>query len=166
MDNKEFKEKIIPLQSAMQLLAERMLGDVNDAEDIVQDVFMSIWERRNDLDGHPNPQGYCIQMVRNRCIDLLRKRKRHDEHAESIRLMTDEAVMMEVEETQEKSRILRRLLGELPDRQRRAIEMKYIEECDTEKMMNALGMSSSNVYTTISRALQTLREKLKNEGGS
>ena len=50
MDQTKFKEHIIPLQSLMQLLAERMLGDVADAEDVVQDVFVALWSRRDELD--------------------------------------------------------------------------------------------------------------------
>lgn len=162
MDHLTFKQHILPLQSAMQLLAERMLGDVADAEDVVQDVFVSLWQRRDDLDSILRLDSYCLQMVRMRCIDLLRKRKRQQEHSESIRNLTDEEIFMEVEEIQDRSALLDKLLGELPEKQRKAVTMKYIDECTTQQMEQALHMSSSNVYTTLSRALQTLKDKINN----
>ena len=161
MDQNDFKRHIIPLQSPMQLLAERMLGDVADAEDVVQDVFVALWDRRDELDRVVKLDSYCLQMVRLRCIDLIRKRKRDAFHNEQIAYLSDREVEMEVEETASRAALLDRLLGELPEKQREALKMKYVEERDTQYIEQALQMSSSNVYTTISRAIQSLKEKIK-----
>lgn len=161
MEQNEFKRHIIPLQSPMQLLAERMLGDVADAEDVVQDVFVALWNRRDELDRVVKLDSYCLQMVRLRCIDLIRKRKRDAFHNEQIAYLSDREVEMEVEETASRAALLDRLLGELPDKQREALKMKYVEERDTQYIEQALQMSSSNVYTTISRAIQSLKDKIK-----
>lgn len=161
MEQSEFKRQVIPLQSPMQLLAERMLGDVADAEDVVQDVFVALWDRREELDRVVKLESYCLQMVRLRCIDLIRKRKRDAFHNEQIAYLSDKEVEMEVEETASRAALLDRLLGELPDKQREALKMKYVEERDTQYIEQALQMSSSNVYTTISRAMQSLKDKIK-----
>ena len=161
MDQNDFKRHIIPLQSPMQLLAERMLGDVADAEDVVQDVFAALWDRRDELDRVVKLDSYCLQMVRLRCIDLIRKRKRDAFHNEQSAYLSDREVEMEVEETASRAALLDRLLGELPDKQREALKMKYVEERDTQYIEQALQMSSSNVYTTISRAIQSLKDKIK-----
>lgn len=161
MEQNDFKRHIIPLQSPMQLLAERMLGDVADTEDVVQDVFVALWDRRDELDRVVKLDSYCLQMVRLRCIDLIRKRKRDAFHNEQIAYLSDREVEMEVEETASRAALLDRLLGELPDKQREALKMKYVEERDTQYIEQALQMSSSNVYTTISRAIQSLKDKIK-----
>lgn len=161
MDQNDFKRHIIPLQSPMQLLAERMLGDVADAEDVVQDVFVALWDRRDELDRVVKLDSYCLQMVRLRCIDLIRKRKRDAFHNEQIAYLSDKEVEMEIEETASRAALLDRLLGELPDKQREALRMKYVEERDTQYIEQALQMSSSNVYTTISRAIQSLKDRIK-----
>lgn len=161
MDQNDFKRHIIPLQSPMQLLAERMIGDVADAEDVVQDVFVALWGRREELDRVVKLEAYCLQMVRLRCIDLIRKRKRDAFHNEQIAYLSDNEVEMEVEETASRAALLDRLLDELPERQRQALRMKYVEERDTQYIEQALQMSSSNVYTTISRAIQSLKDKIK-----
>ena len=160
MDQNQFKENIIPLQSAMQLLAERMLGDVADAEDVVQDVFVMLWSRRGQLDNVVRLDAYCLQAVRTRCIDLIRSRKTRMEHAEMLRAISDSEVMMELDEEQDRGAMLASLLAELPEVQRKAVEMKYLDGCSTQQIEQTLRMSSGNVYTTISRALQTMRDKL------
>ena len=138
-----------------------MIGDVADAEDVVQDVFVALWGRREELDRVVKLEAYCLQMVRLRCIDLIRKRKRDAFHNEQIAYLSDREVEMEVEETASRAALLDRLLGELPDKQREALKMKYVEERDTQYIEQALQMSSSNVYTTISRAIQSLKDKIK-----
>lgn len=160
MDQKHFKKHIIPMQSAMQLLAERMLGDVADAEDVVQDVFVTLWSRRGELDKVVKIDAYCMQMVRTRCINLMRSRKVRQDHAETLRTISDAEVMMEVDDIQDRSEMLHKLLSELPEMQRKVVEMKYLDECSTQQIEQTLQMSSSNVYTTLSRALQSMRDKL------
>jgi len=160
MNQQDFKQHIIPLQRPMQLLAERILADSSDAEDMVSDVFLTLWQRRERLDEGERLDSYCLQMVRTRCIDLLRQRNQMAQHADTIRGLTDSEVLLEVEDNERKSRLLHTLLSELPEKQREAVRLKYFENCSTSQMEQSLRMSSSNVYTTLSRALQSLREKL------
>lgn len=162
MDAATFKQNIIPMQSAMQLLAERMLNDAELAEDVVQDVFVSLWSRRDECDAILNLRSYSLQMVRMRCIDIIRKRKRESFHNEQIAYLDDKQVEMEIEERNSRAAILGQLLAELPEKQRQAIKMKYIEERDTKYIEQALQMSSINVYTTLSRGIKTLKDRIKN----
>jgi len=162
MEHKEFKEILIPMQPAMQMLAERMLGDADEAADAVQAVYVSLWEKRRRLDGIENLKGYCMQSVRGRCIDVLRQRKFHLAMPEGVEEIDDSEVEEEVAANERRSARLSEALSTLPEKQRRAVEMKYFEKCTTEQMQQRLGMSSGNVYTTLSRALQTLKDKLKN----
>ena len=145
----------------MQLLGERMLGDAGEAEDVVQDVFLYLWQNREELEHVTNPQGYAMRMVRSRSIDILRSRQRESSLHTSIALVTDDSMIMEAEENEEKSALLHTLLEKLPERQQQIIEMKYLQGMETPAIEKALGISTTNVHTTISRALSSLREKLK-----
>ncbi|MBQ7061706.1 MAG: sigma-70 family RNA polymerase sigma factor [Bacteroidales bacterium] len=160
MTAREFKDLFLPLQSAMQLLAERILSDADEAEDVVQEVMLMLWEQRERVGGFENARGYAMQCTRARSIDHLRRRNRQEAYSAAMRLETDEAIVMDVEERDANSALLHRMLETLPDKQRRAVEMKYLEECSTEEMEQELAMSAGAVYTTLSRAMKTLKERL------
>ncbi|MBO4232186.1 MAG: sigma-70 family RNA polymerase sigma factor [Bacteroidales bacterium] len=160
MTSEEFKKHILPLQSAMQTLAERLLGNPDDVADTVQDVFITLWNKRNDLDTVINLQSYCLQSVRLHCIDLLRKRKNDEKRILELKVITDQEIINEVNETEQRSTLLHQLLDELPDKQRQIIQLKYFENYDTSQIEKKLGMTPANIYTTLSRTLQNLRDKL------
>lgn len=156
-----FKEKIIPLQSHMQLLAERMLGDEMAAEDAVQDVFLHLWERRDSLDKVVNLKSYVMQATRMRCIDIIRQQKKSDNIDDMHEIPTDDQVADEVELVDRRNALLHSMLDDLPERQRTVVKMRYLEEKEITQIEKSLNMSSSNVYTTLSRAMQTLRERFR-----
>ncbi|MBP5515451.1 MAG: sigma-70 family RNA polymerase sigma factor [Bacteroidales bacterium] len=161
MNQEEFKTNILPLQPAMQLLAERILGNPDDAADTVQEVFISLWDKRSELDSIVRLKNYCLQSVRLRCIDILRKHKNDTLQPDAIETPTDQAMFDEVEENERRYSLLNSLLLQLPDKQRKIIQMKYFDNCDTQQMEASLQMSSANIYTSLSRALQSLREKME-----
>ena len=87
MTGKEFIEKFLPLDCDMYRLAFSLTGSGQDAEDIVQELFMKLWKSLDSLDSVKSPRAYCLTLTRNLCIDLLRRRKRV--HAESIEGQAD-----------------------------------------------------------------------------
>ena len=90
METKKFKRHILPLQPALQQMAERLLGGSAQAEDAVQETVVRLWEMRDRLDEVKNIEGYCLTMLKRHCIDLLRQsqsvgRGRADEHGDGKR---------------------------------------------------------------------------------
>ncbi len=162
MNQEEFKTNILPLQSSMQRLAEHLLGNSDDAEDTVQEVFVTLWNKRNELDHIVRLQNYCLQSVRLRCIDILRKRSADSRQILELSSITDQKIFDEVAENERRCDMLHSLMQQLPEKQRKIIQMKYFENCDTKQIESSLQMSSANVYTTLSRAIESLRNKLKN----
>lgn len=63
----------------MYRFAYGMMGNEADAQDVLQEVFIKIWEKRNDISIELNWKIYLMQMVRNRCLDVLKKYKRRSE---------------------------------------------------------------------------------------
>ena len=63
------------MQPKMQHLAEVMLGNEDDAADVVQDCFVSLWNDRERLRDVVNLEAWCKTMVKRKCINLIRKRK-------------------------------------------------------------------------------------------
>lgn len=159
-----FLDTLMPLQPAMQLMAERLLHSATDAEDTVQEVIIDLWEKRERLCHVADLEAYAMQTVKNRCLSMLRKR--HDlltDDIEAVGNISDEEVTAEARLTEERASLLDGMMARLPEKQRLAVQMKYIDQLTHEEMQRRLGMTSTYVYTTLSRAMSTLKTMVKNE---
>ncbi len=142
----------------MQLAAEKLLHNESDAEDMVQETVIELWEKRNKLDHVLNLNAYAMQTVKNRCISLLRKsRNIATGNFELLDNMSDDAILAEAALIEERAAKLDRMMEQLPEVQREAVEMKYMKAMTHDEMQRQLGMSSTNVYTTLSRAISNLK---------
>lgn len=162
MTQKAFLDTLMPLQPALQLVAERLLHSEADAEDTVQEVVVELWEKRDELAHVRSLEAYAMQTVKHRCISLLRKRR--EVAVDDLRLLegiSDEEAAAESARLEEQSAQLDRMMERLPERQRMAVRMKYIDCLSHEEIQRRLQMSSENVYTTLSRAVSALKTMLK-----
>ena len=150
MDNEAFKKSLIQLQPGLQKVAESILNDADWAADAVQDTLLKIWDHRRRMSRVNNLEGYCVAAVKRRCIDLLR------EQQPSVPI--DEEALIQADTTfddsfEERYRQARALIDQLP-------EMKYEQEMPNTEIEKALQISSTNLYTILSRAYKTLREAM------
>ena len=157
-----FLDTLMPLQPAMQLVAERLLQSAADAEDTVQEVVIELWEKRDKLRHVASLEAYAMQSVKHRCITLLRKRQHlAAEDIEAIGDISDEEAADEARLMEERAALLDGMMARLPEKQRRAVRLKYIDQLSHEEMQRRLGMSSTHVYATLSRAISALKAMVK-----
>ena len=156
MNQDQFLNHILPLQPRLQLVAEHLLGSATEAEDAVQDVVATLWERRAELDRLLNVEGYAMNALRNHCLMLMRHRE-PTVQPEAFANYSDDDAAREAAITEDRAAMLDHMMGLLPEVQRQAVQMRYIDCLSHEEMQQRLHMSSSNVYTTISRALSALK---------
>lgn len=152
----QFKHDYLPLQPAMQRMAESLLGSEDDAADVVQDCFVTLWNDREKMRHVVNREAWCIMLVKRRCVDLLRKRK------PTARI--DELVVANAEEEgadrEERLRLAMELIGRLPERQAEAVRLKHFDAADTQHIASAMHISEGNVYTLLSRAYSSLKQMI------
>lgn len=155
-------DTLLALQPALQLTAEKLLRSEADAEDTVQETVIDLWQRRNELEHVRDLRAYAMQSLKNRCISFLRKsRDIATDRIELFDSVDDDAIREEVALTEERAARLDTMMAQLPERQREAVTMRYIEGVSHEEMQRRLGMSSTNVYATLSRAMSTLKSMIK-----
>lgn len=162
MTQDAYLNTLIALQPMLQLTAEKILNSAADAEDTVQESVIELWEKREQMAHVVNIEAYATQSVKNRCVSLLRKR--HEVATADIEVLgniSDDAIRAEVALTEERAAKLDNMMALLPERQREAVEMKYIKDLSHEEMQRRLGMTSTNVYATLSRAIGTLKSMVK-----
>ena len=155
-------DTLMVLQPALQLTAEKLLRSEADAEDTVQETVIDLWQRRNELQHVRDLRAYAMQSLKNRCISFLRKsRDIATDRIELLDAVDDDAIREEVALTEERAARLDTMMAQLPERQREAVTMRYIEGVSHEEMQRRLGMSSTNVYATLSRAMSALKSMIK-----
>ena len=153
MTSDVFKKMIVTYQPDMQRMAESVLHDPYLSEDAVQEAMIQLWQQRNWLDSERNLRALCVTMAKRRSIDLLRKQR-------PFQLIDEEA--LEIPEPTPNN-IEERYQKAMKIIQQKALLMKYEEEKNTEEITRELNISSTNLYTILSRAYAALREMMKNE---
>lgn len=154
-DIEQFKNEILPLQATMQRMAESLLGNEDDAADVVQDCFVSLWTERDKLERVVNKEAWCVTLVKRKCVDLLRKRRPTVE--------IDDRMELEVEDDradEERLTLAMKFIDRLPERQARAVRLKHFDACDTQSIATAMQISEGNVYTLLSRAYNGLKQMI------
>ena len=155
-DTEQFKHDYLPLQPAMQRMAEHLLGSEEDASDVVQDCFVTLWEEREKLRRVVNREAWCIMLVKRRCVDLLRKRKPTVEIDERTMALAEE----QSRDDEERLRLALQMVDRLPDRQAQAVRLKHFDAADTDRIAAALHITPGNVYTLLSRAYSSLKQMI------
>ena len=156
MTTEEFKRDILRLQPRMQRTAESIIGDADSAADAVQEAVITLWEQRATMKSQ-DMEKLSLTIVKRRSIDLLRKQK------PTVPIDTESLMLAEPpqDDTEERYRLARDLVDQLPQRQRDTILMKYEDGLSMEEIEKETGMSSTHVYVTLSRAYKSLREAIK-----
>lgn len=145
----------IPLGENLLSTAATMLGSDQEAEDALQDLYIKLWLQKDTLDNVYNPAGYATRVLKNLCIDRLRK-------ARPGEVLTDDIIGQDIQplEQAERIKLLSTAILELPPNQRRVLEMKTMEEMSYDDISEETGMSKLTLRVLLSKARKALREKI------
>ena len=159
MTPEAFKQLILSNQPGMQRYATALLGDADAAADAVQDAVIELWQQCERLDKVVNLKGYCVMMVKRRCVDLLRNVHPTSPINEEAMTVADPPP----DDTEERYQQALRLVERLPKRQRDAILLKYQQGKENKEIEQIMNMSSTHLYATLSRAYSALREMMQKQ---
>lgn len=162
MTKDEFKARFLPLSDGLFRIAFRYLEDSDDAQDAVQDVFIKLWNSRDSLDTVANTEAYCYTLVRNICIDRLRKSRKTVKQEEMPEHSSDDPPDKEVM-TREALRKTLRCIEGLPPKQREIIRMRIFEELEYDEIAKKLGLTEINTRVQLSLARKALKTRMRNE---
>jgi RNA polymerase sigma-70 factor, ECF subfamily len=156
-------------------LVQKMLGDGAEAEEVLQECFVYLWDHARNYDpARSKAFTWATMIFRNRAIDRLRARGRRSRLAEAVQQEAEQQSWYETadhagEQLQraEAGSLVRRALGLLPVEQRRLIEQAFFTGHTHQAISEALGLPLGTVKTNIRRGLARLREMLtrEEEGG-
>ena len=155
-ETQQFKRDYLPLQPAMQRMAESLLGNEDEAADVVQDCFVTLWQEREKLRRVVNREAWCITLVKRRCVDVLRRRRPKVAIDERTMALADE----QASDAEERMQLAMQMIGRLPERQAQAVRLKHFEAADTNRIATEMHISEGNVYTLLSRAYTSLKQMI------
>jgi RNA polymerase sigma-70 factor (ECF subfamily) len=148
-------------------LALRTTGDRGMAEDVTQDVFVNLWKQPHRFDpDRGSLRALLAAMARNRAIDLVRSRtaaERRDEHEGRMAAVTVPSVEDDALRT-ERYEAVRRALAELPEDQRRAIDLAYFAGHTYREVATLLGIPEGTAKSRLRIGMQRLASLLEAEG--
>ena len=140
-------------------LAVSYIHDFEEAQELVNDVFLRVWERRALLKHPPLP--YLISGVRNACFNYLRDNKKASEVTLSILERIPDVAMYDENEVEDIVRMISDLSSQLPKRCYEVFNLHFDEGLDTADIAKKLGLSPSTVRVQLKLAIDKIREKLK-----
>ena len=159
MDYQQFCDIYLPLTEGLYRVAYYLLESEQDAKDAVQDLFIKLWDSRETLDNVHNPMGYGIRLLKNQCIDSLRKKSRLARADLTDEIASDDTADGP-QAAREQTERLMRAIRKLPEKQRKVLELKLLRSMSNEQISQETGMSNLAVRVMISRARAKLKEAL------
>ena len=140
-------------------LAVSYIHDFEKARELVNDVFLRVWERRAQLKYPPLP--YLISGVRNACYNYLRDSRKASEITLSLLERLPDAALYEESEVEDIVHMISALSSQLPKRCCEVFSLHFYEGLDTEEIAGRLGIMPSTVRVQLKIALDRIRENLK-----
>lgn len=159
MTESQFHKEYLSLAETLYRVAFFMLESEAEAEDAVQEVFLKLWDTRDSLDGVRSPKAYSITLLKNLCLDRIR-RARHLCFPEQ--LPEQPAPHLQDDEMDSRMRLDKVLeaVKALPDRQREILLLRTVEGLSYEEIAERTGMNYLTLRVLLSRARTTIKHKV------
>jgi RNA polymerase sigma-70 factor (ECF subfamily) len=154
-----FRRLVLPLSR----FARRVGADEGDAEQLVTDVFFTLWERRIELEDSITIDAYLFRAVRNRALnairDDVRERRRQSTAGQWMADVTPIRPDVQIETNDLVVRI-RSHIAELPESQQTALFLRYTREMTLDEVASAMNLSTGAVKMLLQRAIRSLRRRV------
>ena len=156
-----FKRLYLPFHPKLYRIAFALVGNQEEAEDIVQEVYSRLWERRDELAAVRNPEAYAITLTKHFCLDYLRSPRASRQAAVLEETEEFQSDSFPEKETEEKDQIrqIQRWIDKLPLNQQQVLRLQGMEDYPVEEIEQITGYTAGNIRVLLSRARKTIREQ-------
>jgi RNA polymerase sigma-70 factor (ECF subfamily) len=155
------------MKDKLYRLALRLLQNVQEAEDVVQETMIRIWGKREEWGQWQSIEAYCMISIRNSCLDRLRKQRLQ---LRPVREDKDWDITSPDKDPQEKMMAkeamiqIRKCMDELPQHQQLVIQLREIEGFSYNEIAEVLDMSMDQVKVNLFRARNAIKKSIIKEG--
>lgn len=169
MKNISFQNDVLPLKNKLFRLALRITLNRAEAEDIVQDTLIKVWNRRDSWEAIESIEAFSLTICRNLALDRAKKRENNNASLDDVGLAEPVTQTTPYEQMLKHDRVtlVRQLVDSLPEKQRSCMQLRDFEGKTYKEIAAVLGISEEQVKVNIFRARQAIRqrfEKIDNYG--
>jgi len=139
-----------------------ILKSTEEAENILQDVFLNLWEKRHNVEKDSSVKYYIFTITYNSAISIIRKKVKETQffdYLKSLQELNQDTTSLEIE-FNELTKSLQTIIGHLPQRQKEVYILHKEEGLKYHEIAEKLNISVNTIETHMSRALKTIKENL------
>ena len=157
---RDFEQKVLPLNKRVFRFARLFLKEEDAARDVVQDIFLKLWQKKEELHRVENLEAFIMRMTHNRCVDVIRARKTAHLDFEITKQAekTSQDVHSKIE-LRESAEQIRQLINLLPDMQRKVMMLRDLEQLEYQEIAELTGLEVNAVRVNLSRARKKVRDE-------
>lgn len=163
MYQNRFHTDILPLKNQLYRLALRITLNSAEAEDIVQETLIKVWNRRESWDKIDNMEAFCFTVCRNLSLDSIKRHGNRNATLDEGQAEQPSNMPTPSEHTIEHDQlaIVRKLVDALPEKQRSCIQLRDFEGKSYKDIAIILGITEEQVKVNIFRGRQTIKQKFQ-----
>jgi RNA polymerase sigma-70 factor (ECF subfamily) len=158
-----FQNMVFPVKNKLYRFAFRLLGDNEEAKDVVQEVFIKVWNGREQMSEIQNMEAWCMRITKNLSLDRLRQQRRRptDSLEKGMQISNTSLSPAESTELSESMKKISELMAQLPEKQRQVMHLRDIEGYSYNEISEILEIDMSQVKVSLFRARNAVRERLQ-----
>lgn len=161
MKKVSFRNDVLPLKNELFRLALRITLNRVEAEDIVQDTLIKVWDRRFEWKSIDSIEAFSLTVCRNLSLDRLRKKENSNDSLEDVNIAEPVASSNPQDRMIQEDRVslVRQIIDSLPEKQRSCMQLRDFEGKSYKEIAQVLDITEEQVKVNIFRARQMVKQK-------
>jgi len=162
MNLESFQMRVLPAKNKLFRFALRFLGNEEEAKDVVQEVFIRVWNGREQMNDVQNWEAWCMRITKNLSLDRIRviTRKHTQPIEDGYAVIHESFSPHESTEMAESMNQINQFIAALPEKQRQVIHLRDVEGYSYNEICEILEIDLNQVKVNLFRARNAVREKL------
>ena len=157
----DFEQLTYSIKDKLFRFSLRITGNQMEAEDVVQEVFIKVWDKRTQMDEVQNPEAYCMTLTKNLSLDKIRSKHRQTmEISEAVYITDSKSTPYQSSEKSDTIGRIKQLMNELPEKQKMVMHLRDIEGMTYDEIAQQLDLPLAQVKVYLHRARSFVREKI------
>jgi RNA polymerase sigma-70 factor (ECF subfamily) len=160
MTTEDFKQNVLPVKDKIYRLAKRILNDIEESEDVVQEVFYRLWSRKDELAAYRSIEAFAMVVTKNMCLDKVKAKGYHKDQLGEWNSPVDNRNPHKIAELKDEVQSVHQVIQQLPEQQRMIVHMRDVEGMEYDEIAEIMKMNLNALRVNLSRARKTIRERV------